>query len=167
MSEALEENAAELHFGANFRVDWHLDGTNIEPNVQVLSNDEVYFLLEIQRQKMLEPPHSVDELNDTFKSLHSHLEKMVTTKHFQDLQNVASDLGPALAAMEFERNLDKVLEPMHPYERSSLINLLKASDTTPEECKHWIPSLDRYDNDQIQRAIDLIIHHKEKVTQGI
>lgn len=167
MSETLDEaNAAELQFGDDHRIE-HGTETEREPNVQVLSNDEVYFLLELQRQKMLQPPHTAEELTETFKSLHAHLEKVVTTKNFHDLQNIASTLSPLLDGMDFQRKHDRKLVKLHPYEKTSLINLLKASDTTPEEVLHWIPSLVRFDEDQIQMAIDAIIEAKERVCEGL
>ena len=124
---------------------------------------------------MLEPGNRVDDLNETFKSLHSHLEKVVTTRNFEDLQSIASTLSPLLEATDLLQQIDdkergaapeKVVK-LHPYERSSLINLLKSSDTTPEEARCWVPSLARFDDANLEKVIALIADAKEKVTQGL
>lgn len=148
MSEALEDiNAAELQFGNEFRWESDLE----EPNVQALTNDEVYYLLEDIRQKAVKEGKQ-EAITDTFKAVHSHLEKVVTTRVFNDVQNIASTLSNTLIDMDLERKHDRKLVKLHPYERTSLINLLKSSDTTPEETLHWIPSLVRFDEDQIQKV---------------
>jgi hypothetical protein len=156
-------NAAELMFGSDFRIQGAEGIDDGTANVQVLCNDEVFFLLEDQRQRYIERGSSLEDLSDTFKSLHSHLEKMVTTKNFQDLQKIAAHLPVELAEVEFEERETRRVCKLHPYEKTSLINLLSASDTTPEEVRHWIPSFIRFDDEQIQKAISLVIDEKEKI----
>ena len=163
MSEALEDiNAAELQFSSEFR----FDGDAEVANVQALTNDEVYYLLEDERLKAVSEGR-LDSLTDTFKAAHAHLEKVVTTRVFNDVQAIASTLSNTLGDMEFERKHDRKLVKLHPYERTSLINLLKASDTTPEETLHWIPSLVRFDEDQIQkvRSVPLKAHVVDAVAR--
>lgn len=146
MSEALEDvNAADLQFGSEFS----FDGDT--PNVQALTNDEVYYLLEEERQKAVATGR-LGDLTETFLSVHAHLEKVATTKVFNDVHHIASTLTDQISGMDFERKHDRKQCKLHPYERSSLINLLKASDTTPDEVLHWIPSLVRFDEDQIQKV---------------
>jgi len=169
MSEALEENAAELQFGSpgDFEVGWPPEASR-DPNVQVLSNDEVFYLMELQRQDKLKPGHSVDELNDTFRALHAHLEKVVTTRNLADLNPIASNLGQTLEVMQFELDRpDRKLETLHPYEKTSLCNLLKSSDTTAEEVKHWVPSLCRFPDSEIEKALAEIIRQKGAVIAGL
>ncbi len=71
-----------------------------------------------------------------------------------------------LSELYLERKEDRKKEKLHPFERASLCNLVKASDTTPEEAIHWVPSLSRFDEDQLQIAIDTIVQMKEVATQS-
>jgi hypothetical protein len=160
MSEALDQqNVAELNFGKEFIFD---DPEAIN-HVQVLTNDEIYYLLDDNRQKDLARGA---ELTDTFKVTYEFLEKVATTTVQKDIVTVADAINQ-MQSLELERKVDRKKMVLHPYERASLANLVTDADTTPEEVIHWIPSLSRFDDDQLQRAIEFVVSAKSGVSEGM
>ena len=160
MSEALDQqNVAELNFGKEFIFD---DPEAIN-HVQVLTNDEIYYLLDDNRQKDLARGA---ELTDTFKVTYEFLETVATTTVQKDIVTVADAINQ-MQTLELERKVDRKKMVLHPYERASLANLVTDADTTPEEVIHWIPSLSRFDEDQLQRAIEFVVSAKKGVADGI
>ena len=158
MSEALDEqNVAELQFGKEFVFD---DPEAIN-HVQVLTNDEIYYLLDDNRQKDLARGA---ELTDTFKVTYEFLEKVATTTIQKDIVTVADAINQ-MQTLELENKIDGKKTLLHPFERASLANLVTDAETTPEEVIHWMPSLSRYDEDQIQRAIDFVVQAKGGVEE--
>jgi hypothetical protein len=160
MSEALDDqNVAELQFGKEFVFD---DPEAIN-HVQVLTNDEIYYLLDDNRQKDLARGA---ELTDTFKVTYEFLEKVATTTVQKDIVTVADAINQ-MQNLELERKVDRKKMVLHPYERASLANLVTDADTTPEEVIHWIPSLSRFDEEQLQKSIDFVVNAKGNVSEGI
>ena len=158
--EALDEqNIAELQFGKEFVFD---DPEAIN-HVQVLTNDEIYYLLDDNRQKDLARGA---ELTDTFKVTYEYLEKVATTTVQKDIVTVADAINQ-MQSFELERKVDRKKVILHPYERASLANLVTDADTTPEEVIHWIPSLSRFDDDQLQLAIEFVMSAKGGITEGL
>lgn len=160
MSEALEEqNVAELNFGKEFIFD---DPEAIN-HVQVLTNDEIYYLLDDNRQKDLARGA---ELTDTFKVTYEFLEKVATTTVQKDIVTVADAINQ-MQTLELERKVDRKKMVLHPYERASLANLVTDADTAAEEVVRWIPSLSRFDEEQLQRAIEFVVTAKSAASEGI
>jgi len=156
-SQALDDvNAAELQFGKEF--DFFND------TMEVLTNDEMMFVMANLKQKDLERDL---ELSDVFKVTHEYLEKVATTTAQKPLQDVAEKIPALLKELELETKHDRSKKPLHPFERSSLTNLVTATDTTPSEVIHWIPSLSRFDDDEIQRAIDIVAGEKAIVAENV
>jgi hypothetical protein len=52
---------------------------------------------------------------------------------------------------------------LHPFEIASLANLIKSDDTSVEETLSWIPSLSRFDEDQVMRAVEVVVEAKMKI----
>jgi hypothetical protein len=156
-NQALDDvNAAELQFGKEF--DFFND------TMEVLTNDEMMFVMANLKQKDLERDL---ELSDVFKVTHEYLEKVATTTAQKPLQDVAEKIPALLKELELETKHDRSKKPLHPFERSSLTNLVTATDTTPAEVVHWIPSLSRFDDDEIQRAIDIVAGEKALVAENV
>jgi hypothetical protein len=40
-------------------------------------------------------------------------------------------------------------------------------DTTPEEALGWIPSLSRFDDDEIMKAVNIVIDAKQRIGEGL
>jgi len=156
-NQALDDvNAAELQFGKEFNF--------FNDTMEVLTNDEMMYVMANLKQKDLERDL---ELSDVFKVTHEYLEKVATTTAQKPLQDVAEKIPALLKEIELETKHDRSKKPLHPFERSSLTNLVTATDTTPAEVVHWIPSLSRFDDDEIQRAIDVVASEKAAVAENI
>jgi len=156
-NQALDDvNAAELQFGKEFNF--------FNDTMEVLTNDEMMYVMANLKQKDLERDL---ELSDVFKVTHEYLESVATTTAQKPLQDVAEKIPALLKELELETKHDRSKKPLHPFERSSLTNLVTASDTTPAEVIHWIPSLSRFDDDEIQRAIDIVASEKAAVAENV
>ena len=156
-NQALDDvNAAELHFGKEFNF--------FNDTMEVLTNDEMMYVMANLKQKDLERDL---ELSDVFKVTHDYLEKVATTTAQKPLQDVAEKIPALLKELELETKHDRSKKPLHPFERSSLTNLVTATDTTPAEVVHWIPSMSRFDDDEIQRAIDIVAGEKALVAENV
>jgi len=159
-AEAQDEvNAAELQFGRDFSFE---PGDDRRTQTQVLSNDDLFYLMEQTRHN----PAS-GELSDTFNQTYTYLCKVATSTNEQVVLKVAETINQNYETLQFVRKEDGKLVSLHPFEKASLANLVKASDTTPEEVLHWVPSLSRFDEEQIQKAIDVVVHAKEEAQGGL
>ncbi len=155
-NQALDDvNAAELQFGKEFNF--------YNDTLEILTNDEMMFVMANLKQKDLERDL---ELSDVFKVTHEYLEKVATTTAQKPLQEVAEKIPALLKELELEAKHDKSKKNLHPFERASLTNLVTATDTTPAEVVHWIPSLSRFDDDEIQKAIDIVAKEKAAVAEN-
>lgn len=157
-NQALDDvNAAELQFGKEFNF--------YNDTMEVLTNDEMMFVLADAKQKDME---NDVEITEVMKLTHDYLEKVATTTASKPLKDVAEKIPTLLKELELERkggDLSKT--PLHPFERAALTNLVTATDTTPAEAVHWIPSLSRFDDDEIQRAIDIVANEKAAVLENM
>ncbi len=157
-NQALDDvNAAELQFGKEFNF---FNGT-----VEVLTNDEMMHILEFWKLKNIE---NDVEISDVFRLKHDYLEKVATTTASKPLEEVAEKIPLLIKELELERKDDRsAKKPLHPFERASLANLVSTTDTSPMEVVHWIPSLSRVDDDEIQKPIDIVANEKASVAENI
>jgi hypothetical protein len=45
--------------------------------------------------------------------------------------------------------------------------LYQQDETTPEEALTWIPSLSRFDDEEIMKAVSIVVEAKEKLSEGL
>jgi hypothetical protein len=155
-NEALDDvNAAELTFGKEFNFE--------DDTVEVLTNDEMMYVLATTKKQDLE---NELEMSDCFKLTYDYLEKVATTTTDANMQEVAETIPELLKSLELERKDDRHKKPLHAFERAALVNLVTATDTTPAEVMHWIPSLSRFDDDELQKAIDIVASKKQAVSEN-
>ena len=148
-----------MEFGQEFNFNDTEDVAYIQP----VSNDEVFYLMS-QQQKDSSEKGKVE--GETFAMTYDYLEKVVTTNLQNDIVLVSEALDD-LQHLELELKSDRSKVPMHAYERVTLSNLVSTSDVNPEEVVSWIPSLGRFDDDQVQKAIDFVVAAKSKVPDFI
>lgn len=58
---------------------------------------------------------------------------------------------------------DSQLVKLHPFEVAALASLISADGAKTEEVIAWIPSLIRFDEDQIDIAIDVVTEAKRRI----
>ena len=164
-NEALDDvNAAELQFGKDFNE--HFRGTEDGDTglIDVLTNDEMLYVMENGRKADLEQGALP---SDIFKKTFEYLERVATTNVAGDLYEIAERIPGLLKELELERKDNRSKTNLHPFERASLSNLISAQDTTPAEVVRWIPSLHRFDDDEIQKAIDIIVNAKTNIAESL
>mmetsp|Transcript_5716 Transcript_5716/g.5914 ORF Transcript_5716/g.5914 Transcript_5716/m.5914 type:complete len:152 (-) Transcript_5716:42-497(-) len=150
MSHAADdENAAELQFGKEFGDD----------DVEYIMNDEVLVILEKQKSKL---DADGKQSNDTFDQTLTYIRTVTPGVDMESLRANISELRSTLQNMELFRRLDGVTDKLHKYEVASIANLIP-QDSTVDEVTDWIPSLTRYDEDQIQQILEKVSRIKSKV----
>jgi hypothetical protein len=155
-NEALDDvDASTLQFGKEFNFQ--------DSTVEVLTNDEMMYVLATNKKQDLENDL---EMTECFRQTYDYLEKVATTTTDTSIQDVAETIPELLKGLELERKEDRSKKPLHPFERASLTNLVTATDTTPAEVIAWIPSLSRFDDDEIQKAIDIVVEKKAAVAEN-
>lgn len=155
-NEALDDvDASTLQFGKEFNFQ--------DSTVEVLTNDEMMYVMATTKKQDLE---SDIEMSDCFRLTYDYLEKVATTTTEQNIQDIAETIPELLKSLELERAEDRAKKPLHPFERAALTNLVTAADTTPAEVTAWIPSLSRFDDDEIQKAIDIVGEKKASVAEN-
>lgn len=156
-NEALDDmDASILQFGSEFN--FKEGGTS-----EVLTNDELlYVLTTIKKQDLV----SDLEQTECFRQTFDYLEKVATTTAESSMQDVAETIPELLKALELERKEDRSKKPLHPFERAALTNLVTDADTTSSEAIEWIPSLARFDDDELQKAIDIVAERKAAVSEN-
>ena len=142
-----QEDASELQFGKEFA----------DSSVcTCITNDEAFALLNTRLQDSHAPA-------ETVTSMHSFLQKVVTTKIQDDLVRLSSELSEELNNTQLERNTDRQMTKLNFFEIASLENLVKSEDTNVEEVLNWIPSLSRFDSGEIEKVIRIVVNSKQKV----
>jgi hypothetical protein len=157
-NEALDDvDAAVLEFGKEFNF--------FDQTVEILTNDEMMYVLSDAKATDLANDLPI---SDIFKLTHDYCEKVATTTTDKKaLQEIAETIPALLGELELEQKDNRgIKKPLHPFEKAALTNLVTATDTTPQEVVHWIPSLSRFDDDEIQKAIDIVAEAKAAVAEN-
>lgn len=128
-----------------------------DSGVQSLSNDELYFLM-LRRTS--------NNISEQYTQTFSFVEKLATTKIQDDLKSLVTELDTQLKSIELERRVDRKLVQLHKFEVSAMINLLRAEETTIEEVLSWIPSLARYSEEHVVKAINMVVEAKQKYVES-
>ena len=127
-------------------------------NVETLSNDELYWLM----LRRANNPNISEQYSHTF----SYVEKLATTKIQDDLQSLGTELKTQLESMVFEMKMDRKLYPLHKFQISAIMNLVRAEETSVEEVVMWIPSLGKFNEEHLAKAINMIVEAKQKVVEA-
>jgi len=68
--------------------------------------------------------------------------------------------------LELERRSDRKKCKLHKYEIACLSNFVKTEDTSVEEVLCWIPSLYSYNEDEIMKAIKIVVEEKQRIEKS-
>ena len=107
-----------------------------------------------------------NNISEQYTQTFSFVEKLATTKIQDDLKSLVTELDTQLKSIELERRVDRKLVQLHKFEVSAMINLLRAEETTIEEVLSWIPSLARYSEEHVVKAINMVVEAKQKYVES-
>ena len=124
----------------------------------VLSNDGALYLL--SRLK------SNGQQTDTIQQAFNYLQQVTTTTDAANARTISEQLDNKLTVMTLRsKAMDGELVPLHKFEVAALINLVRL-DSDIEEVWEWIPSLRRFDDQEVQQAIFEVKETKQQYTSG-
>lgn len=104
--------------------------------------------------------------SDTFIQTLQYAEAVASTPVEDDLKILALAISEKLNDIELERRSDRKKCKLHRYEIACLSNFVKTEDTSVEEVLCWIPSLYSYNEDEIMRAIKIVVEEKQRLEKS-
>ena len=152
------ETAATLNFGEEFVEEYDAndeDGRDIKKGAKALMNDEVIYILTnaASVENVRENPTKVDVID--------YIRKIAGVADEHAIRASTAEIRNALYEMEFRDKSQEVCK-LHGFEISSLSNLI-ASEASIEEAIAWVPSLNRFDEESLNTALDVIIKAKSRL----
>mmetsp|Transcript_19337 Transcript_19337/g.32801 ORF Transcript_19337/g.32801 Transcript_19337/m.32801 type:complete len:151 (-) Transcript_19337:71-523(-) len=102
-----------------------------------------------------------------FTQTFSYVERTATTKKQEDLEQLTLNLRQKLSGLKLQRISDGKKVDLHKYEIACLANFIRDEDTSVEEILSLVPSMARFQLDQIELAIGIVIEAKEHATAGL
>jgi hypothetical protein len=125
---------------------------------RVLSNDGALYLLSVLKRN--------GQQTDTIQQTFGYLQQVSTTRDTENAKTIHEQLDNKLSDLTLlSKAMDNELAPLHKFEVAALINLVGLSSDI-EEVWEWIPSLRRFDDEEIRQAIMMIKEAKQQFTSG-
>ena len=125
-------------------------------------------------------------MDRTLEFTRKYLDKVTTTKAKDDIATMSAEIRTKLKSTELMAKATGEHAPLHDYEMSALSNLIQPVRSpgnhlfhnpfylqyitikvgaTAEEAIAWIPSLVRFEEEDIDKAINIVVEAKNRINQ--